>query len=225
MDTLKILLGATIALLLGALAVSFKNNSAAPVSSAEKSELAEIKRQQAEIQEELDRLQNERERRALAELAAAKAAPAAPSAEEKAAAEQAQIEAMKAEIALLQEEKEKAERDADTADKEAAFVTGKVTESRDKEARRARVIKDALVMARVKEWVEDDKLGGFATIEVVMPENVTPDTVLCIRRNTGILGRLKVGEVTVEGAIATPVTAFTDVRPEPGDELIMEPPF
>ncbi len=224
MDTLKILLGATIALLLGALAVSFKNNAAAPVSSAEKSELAEIKRQQAEIQEELDRLQNERERRALAELAAAKATPEVS--EEKAAAEQARLEAMKAEIALLQEEKAKAERDAETADKEAAFVTGKVTESRDKEARRARIIKDALVMARVKEWVEDDKLGGgFATIEVVMPENVTPDTVLCVRRNTGILGRLKVGEVTVEGAIATPVTAFTDVRPEPGDELIMEPPF
>lgn len=220
MDTLKILLGATIALLLGALAVSYKNNAAPGVSSEEKSEFAEMKRQLAEIQAEQDRLESERERRALAELSAAKAAPA-----QEAAPDPSQIEAMKAEIAKLQEEKEKATRDAETSDKEAAFVTGKVTESRDKEARRARIIKDALVMARVKEWVEDEKLGGFATIEIVMPENVTPDTVLCIRRNTGILGRLKVGEVTVEGAIATPVSSFTDVRPEPGDELIMEPPF
>ena len=219
MDTLKILLGATIALLLGALAVSYKNNAAPGESSAEKNELAEMKRQLAEIQAEQDRIATERERRALAELSS-RAAPA-----EEAAPDPSQMEAMKAEIARLQEEKEKATRDAETSDKEAAFVTGKVTESRDKEARRARIIKDALVMARVKEWVEDDKLGGFATIEIVMPENVTPDTVLCIRRNTGILGRLKVGEVTVEGAIATPVSSFTDVRPEPGDELIMEPPF
>jgi hypothetical protein len=80
-------------------------------------------------------------------------------------------------------------------------------------------------MARVKEWVEDEQLGGFATIDIVMPENVTPDTVLCIRRNTGILGRLKVGEVTIEGGIATPVGNFNEARPEPGDELIMEPPF
>lgn len=226
MDTLKILLCATIALLLGALAVSYKNNNAPAAPTAEKVELAEMKRQLAEIQLEQDRLQFERERRTLGDLESelrtpAPVAPAAPS-----AAESAQLEAMKAEIALLQEEKDKATRDADTSDKEAAFVTGKVTESRDKEARRARVIKDALVMARVREWVEDKELGsGFATIDIVMPENVTPDTVLCVRRNTGILGRLKVGEVTIEGAIATPVGSFNNVNPEPGDELIMEPPF
>lgn len=222
MDTLKILLGATIALLLGALAVSYKNNSGAAADGTGKTELADMKRQLAEIQLEQDRLQTERERRLLEEVTA-KAAAAQPTPEP--AADSAQLEAMRAEIAQLQAEKDKAERNADTSDKEAAFVTGKVTESRDKEARRARVIKDALVMARVREWIQDDNLGGFATIDIVMPENVTPDTVLCVRRNTGILGRLKVGDVTVEGGIANPVGSFGDSPPQPGDELIMEPPF
>ena len=58
MDTLKILLGATIALLLGALAVSYKNNAAPGESSAEKNELAEMKRQLAEIQAELARVRD-----------------------------------------------------------------------------------------------------------------------------------------------------------------------
>jgi hypothetical protein len=223
MDTLKILLGATIALLLGALAVSYKNNAGSSGDTAGKTELADMKRQLAEIQLEQDRLQTERERRLLEDVTA-KVVAAQPAAEV-AAADSAEIEAMKAEIALLQEEKDKANRNADTADKEAAFVTGKVTESRDKEARRARVIKDALVMARVREWIQNDELGGFATIDIVMPENVIPDTVLCVRRNTGILGRLKVGEVTMEGGIANPVGSFGDSPPEPGDELIMEPPF
>lgn len=222
MDTLKILLGATIALLLGALAVSYKNNSATSGNSAANTELAEMKRQLAEIQLEQDRLQTERERRLLEEVTA-RAAAAQPAPEP--AADSAKLEAMRAEIAQLQAEKDKAERNAATSDKEAAFVTGKVTESRDKEARRARVIKDALVMARVREWIQNDELGGFATIDVVMPENVTPDTVLCVRRNTGILGRLKVGEVTMEGAIANPVGSFGGNPPQPGDELIMEPPF
>jgi len=222
MDTLKILLGATIALLLGALAVSYKNNSGSSGEGAGKTELAEMKRQLAEIQLEQDRLQTERERRLLEEVTA-KAAAAQPAPQT--APDSAQLEAMKAEIAQLQAEKEKSDRNAETSDKEAAFVTGKVTESRDKEARRARVIKDALVMARVREWIQDDNLGGFATIDVVMPENVTPDTVLCVRRNTGILGRLKVGEVTMEGAVANPVGSFGDNPPQPGDELIMEPPF
>ena len=224
MDTLKILLGATVALLLGALAVSLtRNNASTPPKRAETEELAEMKRQLAEIQVEQDRLQRERERSALQDMIAAKSAAApepAPS-----AANSAQLDAMKAEIAKLQEEKDKADRDAATANREAAFVGGKVLENRDQEGRRARMIKDSLQVARVKEWVMDDKLGGFATIEIMMPENVQQDTVLCIRRNTGILGRLKVGEVTIEGAIASPMGSFGESQPQPGDELILEPPF
>jgi hypothetical protein len=116
-------------------------------------------------------------------------------------------------------------RDAETADREAAFVGGKMLEGRDQEARRARMIRDSLVIARIQEWVEDPQFGGFATIEIIMPDNVQPGSVLCVRRNTGILGRLRVGEMSIEGAIANPVGTFPEARPQAGDELILEPPF
>jgi hypothetical protein len=218
MDTLKILLAATVALLLGALAVSYKNINA-PAKPAAKTEQADILRQIEELRLEQDRLQIEKQRMILQE-AAAQAPPASSP-----AAAPAEIAAMQQQIADLQKEKEKAERDAETSDREAAFVGGKMLEGRDQEARRARMIRDSLVIARITEWVEDPQFGGFATIEVIMPDNVQPGSVLCVRRNTGILGRLRVGEMSIEGAIANPVGTFPEARPQAGDELILEPPY
>lgn len=220
MDTLKILLGATVALLLGALGVSLYNQKA-PASSADSVEKAELMRQIEELRLEQDRLQIEKQRLALQQAAAVAPPVTTPAASPPAA----DVAAMQDQIAQLQAEKEKAERDAETADREAAFVGGKVLESRDKEARRARLISQALVIARVKEWVENPEVGGFATLDIVMAENVQPGTVLCLRRNTGILGRLRVDDVSIEGAIANPVTAFTETRPQAGDELILDPTF
>jgi biotin carboxyl carrier protein len=220
MDTLKILLGATVALLLGALGVSLYNQKASSTDS-ESLQTAELMRKIKELELEQDRLQIEKQRLALQHAAAQAPPVAAPVAQPPGA----EMESMKEQIALLQAEKEKAERDAQTADREAAFVGGKVLESRDKEARRARLISQALLIARVTEWVESPEAGTFATLEVVMPENVQPGTVLCLRRNTGILGRLRVDDVSIEGAIANPITPFTETRPQAGDELILEPPF
>lgn len=218
MDTLKILLGATVALLLGALAVSYKNINA-PAKPAAQSEQKELLRQIEELRLEQDRLQIEKQRMELQQAAAH--APPVPAP----VAEPAQIAAMQQQIADLEKEKEKALRDAETADREAAFVGGKMLEGRDQEARRARMIRDSLVIARIQEWVEDPQFGGFATIEIIMPDNVQPGSVLCVRRNTGILGRLRVGEMSIEGAIANPVGTFPEARPQAGDELILEPPF
>ncbi|MCW1923322.1 hypothetical protein OKA05_12225 [Luteolibacter arcticus] len=221
MDTLKILLGATVALLLGALGVSLYNQKA-PSQSADSLEKAEIMRKIEELRLEQDRLQIEKQRLALQQAAALEPAVAPPAAQPPPAAE---VESMKEQIALLQAEKEKAEREAETFEKEAVLIGGRQIESRDKEARRARLISQALLIARVKEWVENPEIGGFATIEIVMQENVQPGTILCLRRNTGILGRLRVDDVSIEGAIANPITPFTETRPQVGDELILEPPF
>jgi hypothetical protein len=222
MDTLKILLGATVALLLGALAVSYKNLGTPPKAAAQ-SEQAELLRQIEEVRLEQDRLQMEKQRMMLQQAAAPAPTPVDNAAAIATAA--AEREVMQRQIAELQKEKEKAERDAEVADREAAFVGGKMLEGRDQEARRARMIRDSLVIGRIKEWVEDPQFGGFATVEVIMPDNVQPGTVLCIRRNTGILGRLRVGEMSIEGAIANPVGTFPEARPQAGDELILEPPF
>ena len=221
MDTLKILLGATVALLLGALGVSLYNQKA-PSRDSESLQTAEVLRKLKELELEQDRLQIERQRLALQQAAAQVPPVAIPAPAPTPAAD---VAAMQEQIALLQAEKDKAERDAETADREAAFVGGKVLENRDKEARRARLISQALVIAKVKEWVESPEAGTFATLDIVMPENVQPGTVLCLRRQTGILGRLRIDDVNIEGAIANPVTAFTETRPQAGDELILDPTF
>ena len=159
MDTLKILLGATVALLLGALAVSYKNLNA-PAKPAARNEQREILRQIEELRLEQDRLQIEKQRMEIQQAAAQ--APPVPAP----VAEPAEIAAMQAQIADLEKEKEKALRDAETADREAAFVGGKMLEGRDQEARRARMIRDSLVIARIQEWIEDPQFGGFATISM-----------------------------------------------------------
>lgn len=218
MDTLKILLGATVALLIGALAVAYKDGPAE--KSASKEEVAELKAQIQQLQIEQDRLETERQKRILEEATAKAAEQAAPT---PAAPAPAEVAALEEQLAKLEAEKAKAERNAQTANNEAAYVAGHVLEQRDNEGRRARMIRDAMLIARVKEWVDDPQLGGFATIEILMPENVQPETVLCVRRNAGILGRLKVGEMSIEGAIATPMGSFPEAKPQPGDELILDP--
>ena len=135
----------------------------------------------------------------------------------------AELAAKEAELARLAEEKADAEKKAETYRDEAGFIGGLELEKKDDELRRARLIRDALLIGRIREYVANPELGGFATIEVIMPEQVQTGAILAIRRNTGILGRVKVSDVTVEGAIASPMPGFGPVEPQAGDELIIPP--
>jgi hypothetical protein len=125
-------------------------------------------------------------------------------------------------LAQLELETEEAKRQAERAEKETDFLLDKRDESKSKEARRVRVINDAMRIATIKIWQEDEQLGDFAILSIDSPDNVQAGAVLAIRRNGGILGKLRVSEVTIEGAIANPITNFGEVQPLPGDELILE---
>ena len=220
MDTMKLLLGATVALLIGALAVSWQGMNTG-VKNAPPDEIARIKKQLAELRLENDRLLLEKQ---LQEHRAA--APQIPTAVSNAA----EIEAMKAQIergkeAIAQLEAEKAERDAKVQQDEEGLLGQRDLEKGDAELKRARLIAEALLIGRVQEYVEDAQYGGFATFTIVMPEQVQVGTILAIRRKTGILGQLKVSDVTPEGGIANPLPGVAPVIPQPGDELILPPPF
>ena len=220
MDTMKLLLGATVALLLGALAVSWQGMKQG-VANTSPDEIERLKKQITELRHEQERIQMERE---LQQLKATTPAPASPE------LNAAEIASMKAELeagkaALQQLEAEKAERDAKVEQDEEGLLAQRDLEQGDSELRRARMIAEALLVARVREYVEDPDFGGFATIDVLMPEQVQPGTILAIRRKTGILGQLKVSDVTAEGAIANPLPGFGPVVPDPGDELILPPQY
>jgi len=221
MDTMKLLLGATIALLLAAVVLSW-NNMTKGVANAPQDELARLRKQVDELRLEQDRLLIEKQ---IQQLRSTEPAPAPyqPNSSE--------VEAMKAELAAkdaalaeIEAEKRKAERDAETFRDEAGLLGQKELEKSDSELRRARMIATALLIGKVKEYAEDE-YGGFVTIDLEMPDLVQVGTILAIRRQTGILGQMKVSDISSEGAIANPLPGFGQVKPEIGDELILPPQY
>jgi len=218
---MKLLLGATVAVLLGALCWSFVGMKEGERNTPA-DEIARLQKQVNELRIEQERIQVEK---SLQQVRSAQ--PVAP-----VASSSADVEAMKAEIAAkdaalkqIEQEKAKAQRDASTYRDEAGFVGQRELEKSNDELRRARMIKDALLVARVKEFAEDPAVGSFATIEILMPETVQVGTIVAIRRNTGILGQLKISDISPEGAIANPLPGFGQVKPQPGDELILPPQY
>lgn len=213
MNTMSILLGATFALLLAAVVLSFQSMNQG-VRNAPADELARLQRQVDQLQMEQERWKLEKQMQA-----GSLGIPSATEVERM----KAELAAKEAEIAALAEEKSEAQKKADTYRDEAGLIGQRELEKGDNELRRARLIRDALLIGRVREYVKNEEYGGFATIKVVMPEQVQVGAILAIRRNTGILGRLKITDVTNEGAIGSPMPGFGPVIPESGDELIIPP--
>ena len=204
MDTIKILLSLTVALLLGALAMSWKGFQQ-DQKETPPSELAEVQREIEQIRVERERLKLERERLLMGDLAGRAAAvpdpipvPMVP-------------DAAVPPMAVIPEPSFGAPPPANPPP--AALAGGDD---------RAKKIAAAPVVAKITEWVEDPQLGAFATIEVKDP-TLRAGVTICVRRNSGILGRLKVAEVTPEGGIANAMGQFPGVKPQAGDDLILEP--
>jgi hypothetical protein len=220
MDTMKLLLGATVALLLGALAVSWQGMNTG-VKNTSPDEIRRLQKQVDELRAEQDKLTLERQLQTLKSTPASISTPAENAAD---------IEAMKAQmeagkIAIQKLEEEKAKRDTKLADSEELLGDQRNLEKTDSELKRARMISQALLIGRVHEFRDDPQYGGFVTFEVIMPEQVQVGTVLAIRRKTGILGQLKVSDISPDGAIASPLPGFGPIKPQAGDELILPPQY
>lgn len=220
MDTMKLLLGATIALLLGALAVSWQGMKTG-VRNAPQDEIARLEKQVKELRAEQDKLQLEKQLQQLRSNAGNSSA--VPT--------NAEVDAMKLQVERNQqvlqeiELKERAKRDKMVAQDEEGLGAQRDVEKKDVELRRARMIAQSLLIGRIREYVESPQGGDFVTFDVLLPEQVQVGGIVAIRRKTGILGQLKVSDVTVEGAIANPLPGFGPVKPQVGDELILPPQY
>lgn len=217
MDTMKLLLGATIALLIAALAVSWQGMKNG-VKNTPPDEIARLQKQINEIKYEQQKHRLEKHAQQ------SYTAPVQPSAAE-VEAMRAQIEASSEALAEAESPAEKAARTKKLARDEEGLLAQRDLESADSELRRARMIAEALLIGKVLEFVESPQGGDFITIEVLMAEQVQIGTIIAVRRKTGILGQLKVADVTPEGAIANPLPGFGPVKPQPGDELILPPQY
>ncbi len=214
---MTILLGATFALLLAAVVLSFQSMKEG-VKNAPQDEIARLQTQLDQLRLEQDRLVYEKQLQQLRSNPVPETG--GPSEMEKMKAE---LAAKEAEMARLAEEKADAEKKADTYRDEAGLAWQQGIEKKDDELRRGRLIRDALLIGKVSSYVANAEVGNFVTIDVVMPEQVQPGVILAIRRNTGILGTVKISDVTAEGAIASPMPGFGPVEPKVGDELIIPP--
>jgi TolA-binding protein len=218
MDTMKLLLGATIALLLGALAVSWQGMNQG-VKNTPPDEIARLQKQVKELRAEQDNLKMQRD---LQQLRSESVQTPANSELETMRLQVAQNKLALEEIELR---KEAEARDKKVAQDEEGLLAQRSLEGGDSELRRARMIRDALLVGRIKEYVEDAQYGGFVTFEVLLPEQIQAGVIVAIRRQTGILGQLKVSDITAEGAIANPLPGFGQVEPQVGDELILPPQY
>jgi len=223
---MKILLGATVALLIGALAMSYSGMKQG-VADAPKEEQARIKLQIAELNLEVEKLKAEKAQQSATPTTYAPAAPIAPAipTDSELANIRAQLAEKDAAIQKLEKDKNKAERNAKLSDEEISALAVEKIESHDGEQRRARLIAQALPVAVVKEYAEDPQNGDFAVLETIKPEQVQVQVgdILGIRKKTGILGQLKVTRIDPEGIIATVMPGFGPVKPQVGDELIVPP--
>lgn len=217
MNTMSILLGATFALLLAAVVLSFQNMNHG-VKNASPSELARLQGQIDQLKLEQERWKLEREVQAFRDEQNGMGSSGLNDARIK-----AELAEKEAEIAALAQQKLDAEKKASTYQQEAGWIGQRELEKSDNELRRARLIRDALLIGRITEYLDDPQVGGVAAIEVLMPDLVKVGDILAIRRNTGILGRLKITEVSSDGAIGSPMPGFGPVVPEAGDELIIAP--
>lgn len=203
MDTMKLILGATVAVLLGALVVSWQGMNKS-VENTPPDEIARLEKQLREMKAER-RLEKQRD----VEIANP---PVSSNAEMEAM--KLQLEQAKAEL-----DKKNADRDKKLSRDEEGLIAQRDLE-KNSEIRHARLISNALLIGKVTEYVTE---GNFIIFDVLMPEQVQPGVTVAIRRKTGILARFKVSEVTNEGAIASPLKSFGPIDPQPGDEIILPP--
>jgi len=220
MDTTKLLLGTIIALLLAALVMSW-NGMQQGVKNTPSDEYDRLRKQVDALRDDQNRLALEKQ---IQQHNSVLVAPPAVTNDERETLKQ-QAKEDKEKLQALLEEKEKAERNAKVSDSENLLLTQRDLEKKNSLARETRLINQALLVGKVKEYREDAQYGSFVTLDVVMPEQVQQNTILAIRRNTGILGQLKVTSVEGAEAVASKLPGFGPIAPVPGDELILPPRF
>jgi hypothetical protein len=220
MDTMKLLLGTIIALLLAALVLSW-NGMRGKVAGTPDEEVAKLREQISAIRAEQERQALERQ---YVKNGSVAVAPPVETAAELDAMRQ-QVEENKAKLAAIEAEKAAKERDTKVSDAEQLLLDQREMEKNNSLMREARLVSQALLVAKITEYVEDAQTGNFATIQILMPEQVQVDTILAIRRKTGILGQLKVTAVEGSEAVASALPGFGPIQPVAGDELILPPRF
>lgn len=215
MDTTKSLLAITAALLLGALLYNWQTVQK-EAQSAPMDEISRLKRQIEEMRLEEYKLLTEKKLRQESSFDAHPRPEEVKTLEEK-------LQKAEADKEALAQEKERARNEAELARQETNAFAQRQPDNADKSQRRMRQVKDALLMGKVLEFVNDPTIGSFVSIEPLLPEHIHANTILGIRRSGEIIGQVKVRSIESDGAIADLMPSATPFTPLVGDELIIPP--
>ena len=214
MNITQILLGATAAMLLAALGLSYMSMRDGENGDSRKQQAVELLQENASYEAELKRLKSGQP---LTSPAAPITAPVTISAEK--------LQELEIKNQLLRDQVLRSEKKANQAEEETLAMNERHVQKHDKAARRARLIGQAMIMAQVKEIAEQE--GIFViVIDVKMPQSVRMNTELAIRRGTGIIGRVIVSNINEGAVFADPLPGTFpggSVDIQVGDELIIPP--
>ncbi|WP_035610682.1 hypothetical protein [Haloferula sp. BvORR071] len=234
MDTLKLLFCMAFAGLVAVLGVSWKDFKKARAGEDPK-KVYEVNRQIAEIRKDKERMQADRDRILGREVPKTPVVPEATPEESSAVPSEADLAAIDAASSLSNPDAAlpseglvpapppQGEGEATPPQAVVPAVPAPPPAPAPALQDRAAMILAAPAVAKIKTWEESPELGSFCTLEVKDAAVVKTGAVLVIRRNSGIIGRVTVGEVTPEAAGGNPSGILDELKPQVGDELIVDP--
>lgn len=214
MNITQILLGSTAALLLAALILSYGAMRGGEAEDGRKHTATELMQENARLQAEITRLRSGQP-----------IAGAVPQVEVPDAMSKEKLSEIEERNKLLQEQFELEKKKREQAEAETLAMTERQSGKLNKEARRAKNISMAMLMAQVKE-VADEQGIYVIVLDVKMPQSVRMGTELAVRRGTGIIGRLKVSNIADGNVFADPLPGTFpggSIDVKVGDELIIPP--
>jgi len=138
----------------------------------------------------------------------------------------ARIDALEIENAKLKEQQSQQETENSMLQEEAGAIQHELEELNKPDDARAAEIAQALIMAKVKIYAADKEI---IVLDLVRPQNLTSGQVLGIRRGTsgGIIGRIKLGHIENNAlGYADPIAKSFFGGPvdiQVGDEIIVIP--
>lgn len=223
MNSIKFLIGVTFALLITGIVLSYKTMKQNEITDPIAAEIQRLEAYKNELTAKLEQPTGGAQSPTHTPYT-----PSATESLESAAEMQATKEALertRQELEQLRARADKAEEKADLANNEAGALAAEVMDQREPSTARANSISQALLMARISSY---DKEQQIASIFLERPDDVVTGMILGIRRNAGIAGRVKVGTIQGDRAIADPIPgSFFDgeIDLQEGDELIVPPDF
>lgn len=209
MNITQILLGSTAAMLVAALILSYSAMKDGEGEDGRRQTAKELIDENARLQAELDRMRGGQPM-------------AAPQPAEKPDSMSAtKLRELEEQNRKLLADKEAAEKKQKQAEAETLAMNERASGQHDKQARRAKLIAQAMLMAQVKEVAKVDGKIQFVVLDVKQ-SNVRMGSRLAIRRNTGIVGEVEITRMDAEATVADPLpNAVGKIDIKQGDELII----